>query len=264
VQEFCSAAICPVIQGYGLTETLGGNCIQPFGDVRPSIVGIPLSSVKVRLVDARTEDGTDFVTDAKGRPYKASDTVNASGEACGGRGEVLIGGNTLSDGYFKMPKETSEAYIMLDGEKWFATGDVGEWTPDGCLKIVDRKKNLVKLLGGEYVPIEHMECKFGNSLYVDALAGGIMVYADGSMDRSVAFVQANKKELVAWAEANGVSADYPALLSNGKARAMVWSDLLKTGKAGGLGELETLNPCGRILTKPLWQVRPAVSANSRL
>jgi long-chain acyl-CoA synthetase len=246
VQEFCSVAICPVIQGYGLTETLGGNCIQPIGDTRTGVVGIPLSSVEVRLIDAVTEDGSGHVCDTHGRPYLANDTTNANGEPCKGRGEILIGGNTLSDGYFKMPKETKESYITTDGsnpwdaQRWFATGDIGEWTPDGCIKIVDRKKNLVKLLGGEYVPIENMESKFGNSLYVDALAGGIMVYADGTMDRAVAFAQANKKELIAWAEANGVPTKYPELLQNMKARAMVWNDLLKAGKAGGLGELETL------------------------
>ena len=240
VQEFCSVAICPIIQGYGLTETLGGNCIQAIGDTRTGVVGVPLSSVEVRLIDARTEDNTGYLTDTHGVAYKATDRLNASGHPCLGRGEVLIGGNTLSEGYFKMESQTKEAYLTIDNERWFATGDIGEWTPDGSIKIVDRKKNLVKLLGGEYVPLEHMECKFGNSLFVDALAGGIMVYADGTMDRSVAFVQANKKELVAWAQENSVPSEYPALLQNDKVRSMVWSDLLSTGKSGGLGELETL------------------------
>jgi len=240
VQEFCSVAICPIIQGYGLTETLGGNCIQAIGDTRTGVVGVPLSSVEVRLIDARTEDNTEYVKDTHGVAYKATDRLNASGQPCLGRGEVLIGGNTLSEGYFKMESQTKEAYLTIDNERWFATGDIGEWTPDGSIKIVDRKKNLVKLLGGEYVPLEHMECKFGNSLFVDALAGGIMVYADGTMDRSVAFVQANKKELVAWAQENSVPSEYPALLQNDKVRSMVWSDLLSTGKSGGLGELETL------------------------
>ena len=98
----------------------------------------------------------------------------------------------------------------------------------------------VKLHGGEYVPLEHMECKYGNSLYVDALAGGIMIYADGTMDRSVAFVQANKKELLAWAESKKLDTAWPALLQMPEARAFVWNDLLVTGKAGGLGDLETL------------------------
>ena len=96
----------------------------------------------MRLVDCKTEDGSGYVMDTHGKPYLAGDRVNVNGEACLGRGEVLIGGNTLSDGYFNMVKETKEAYIDRDGEKWFATGDVGEWTPDGNLKIVDRKKNL--------------------------------------------------------------------------------------------------------------------------
>ena len=56
---------------------------------------------------------------------------------------------------------------------YFATGDVGEWTPDGNLKIIDRKKNLVKLKGGEYVALEFMENKYGNSEFVDAIAGEI-------------------------------------------------------------------------------------------
>lgn len=43
---------------------------------------------------------------------------------------------------------TKEA-ITEDG--WFMTGDIGRWNPDGTLSIVDRKKNLVKLSGGEYI-----------------------------------------------------------------------------------------------------------------
>ncbi len=43
--------------------------------------------------------------------------------------------------------------------------------------------------GGEYVALEHMESKLSNSVFVDALAGGILVYAGGDVDRPVAFVQ---------------------------------------------------------------------------
>lgn len=121
----------------------------------------------------------------------------------------------MTDGYYKMEKQTQETY-MPGG--YFATGDVGEWTPDGCLKIVDRKKNLVKLKGGEYVALENMETKFNNSDFVDALAGGIMVYAGGDVDRAVAFVQCSRKVLCDWATANGVSGSYEELLLTPRVR----------------------------------------------
>ena len=71
--------------------------------------------------------------------------------------------------------EPASEQVYLPGG-WFATGDIGEWTTDGCIKIVDRKKNLVKLKGGEYVALEYLEIKFNNSDFVDAIGGGIMVY----------------------------------------------------------------------------------------
>jgi len=54
-------------------------------------------------------------------------------------------------GYYDDPKQTSEA-VTSDG--WFKTGDIGEWDKNGHLKLIDRKKNLVKMRNGEYIAIE--------------------------------------------------------------------------------------------------------------
>merc|ERR1711998_444574 len=99
-------------------------------------------------------------------------------------------------------KKTAEEF---DSEGWLHTGDIGLFTPDGSLKLVDRLKNLVKLKGGEYVALEQMEAVFGTSTYVNGVNGGVMVYADGDMDRSVALVQVNMIKLKQYAEANNIS-----------------------------------------------------------
>jgi long-chain acyl-CoA synthetase len=51
----------------------------------------------------------------------------------------------------------------------FASGDVGEWQPDGSLKIIDRKKNIFKLSQGEYVAVENLENIFSLATAIDSV-----------------------------------------------------------------------------------------------
>jgi long-chain acyl-CoA synthetase len=67
------------------------------------------------------------------------------------QGEIWIRGTPVFEGYFQNEEETKEA--IAEGG-WFMTGDIGEWHRDGQLKIIDRKKNLVKTLNGEYIALE--------------------------------------------------------------------------------------------------------------
>jgi long-chain acyl-CoA synthetase len=71
-----------------------------------------------------------------------------------------------------------------------------------------RKKNLVKLKSGEYVALEKMEMIYGNSEFVDAVAGGICCYGDGDMDRCVALFQLAEPAAMKWAKVNGVEGDF--------------------------------------------------------
>lgn len=197
VQEWVRAAFgCPLVQGYGLTETCGGSTIQHPLDLSVGIAGSPLGSIELTLLSEPD------ITDSQGKPYLSTDTVHADGTACRGRGEVWLRGNSLTYGYYKMPEKTKEEY-GTDG--WFHTGDIGMMTPTGQLRIVDRKKNLVKLKGGEYVATELMNSTYNMADIINAEAGGVCCYADSSLDRAVAFAQVKQSALLAIASEAGVS-----------------------------------------------------------
>lgn len=67
------------------------------------------------------------------------------------QGEIWIRGIAVLEGYYNDKQQTAEA-LTPDG--WLKTGDIGEWDKNGHLKIIDRKKNLVKTMNGEYIALE--------------------------------------------------------------------------------------------------------------
>ena len=85
-----------------------------------------ISGLQVKLTD--WEEGN----------YKVVDSPNP-------RGEIVLGGDPIAKGYFKMPEKTKEDFFEENGTRWFRTGDIGEFDQFGQLRIVDRKKDLVKL-----------------------------------------------------------------------------------------------------------------------
>jgi len=233
VQEWCRTALdCPLVQGYGLTETSGGATIQMPDDMSIGIAGTPLSAVEVAL------HSEPELTDADSRPYLATDTVHSTGEACAGRGEVWLRGPNISAGYYKMPALTSSDF---DADGWFHTGDVGMLTPGGAIKIIDRKKNLVKLKGGEYVALERMNTAYNASPYVNVEVGGTCCFADDSLDRAVAIMQIKPAELAALGTEFGLAGQSEAALcADAKVQAKVLESLKVAAKAAKLTALETV------------------------
>ncbi|EGG20097.1 fatty acyl-CoA synthetase [Cavenderia fasciculata] len=153
IGEFLKAVFCcPVVQGYGLTENVGGACVGYPEDPESAYVGPPLACCEVKLVDVPEMN------------YYATDKPNP-------RGEVAIRGYNVFKGYYKDPEKTAED-LRQDG--WFHTGDIGRWNANGTLSIVDRKKNIFKLSQGEYVAAEYLE-----GIYVRSpLASQVFVYGD--------------------------------------------------------------------------------------
>jgi long-chain acyl-CoA synthetase len=165
------------------------------------------------------------------------DRHDVDGEPIWGRGEVWARGGSITSGYYMMDDKTKEEYTE-DG--WFKTGDIAKFLEDGSLRIIDRKKNLVKLKSGEYIALEKMEAIYGNSNFVDAVAGGICCYGDGDMDRPVAMMQLSKNETTSWAKANGVSGDFETLINSKEVYAAVIKSMKQEHVKSDLSHIEKL------------------------
>ncbi|MET9055731.1 long-chain fatty acid--CoA ligase [Streptomyces bacillaris] len=116
---------CPVLEGYGLTETspvVAYN--QKAWPLRPGTVGRPIWGVEVEIARAEVEDRIELLP-------------------AGETGEIVIRGHNVMAGYLNRPEATAEA--IVDG--WFRSGDLGVKDDEGYLSVVDRKKDVV-LRGG--------------------------------------------------------------------------------------------------------------------
>jgi long-chain acyl-CoA synthetase len=169
VKEFFYAMGVLIIEGYGLTETSPTLTLNRPDAFRFDSVGKPLPSVQLKLA----EDG-----------------------------EILAKGANVFRGYHKDDAATREAFTA-DG--WFQTGDVGRFTEDGFLQIIDRKKDILVTAGGKNVPPQNIEIRFAN----DTLVAFVVVYGDAKKFL-VAGVWLNEAVVRAELESRGITPEHMA------------------------------------------------------
>ena len=131
----------PVYEGYGTTETSPGASVN-LPDIntphklrnRPGTVGKAFSGTEFRIVDPDSLEPIPTGED----------------------GLILIGGPQIMKGYLKMPEKTAEVIELIDGFRWYRTGDKGHLDEDGFLTIVDRYSRFAKI-GGEMISLTTVE-----------------------------------------------------------------------------------------------------------
>ena len=223
-QRFLSMAIAPMIGGYGLTETSAMGALNDPMAWNPEALGEVPASVEIKLVDF-----PDAGYRTKSNPPQ---------------GEIFIRGGSVTSGYFDNEEETKNA-LTEDG--WFMTGDIGEFDSNGHLRIIDRKKNLVKTLNGEYIALEKLESVYRSCPVV----GNICVYAAEDQDKPVAIIVPVETALKKIAHENGIEGDtLESLVHNEKLKRLVLQQLQGAGRAGGLKGIEIIN--GVVLSDEEW------------
>ncbi len=219
--EFYHAIGVTVRECFGMTET-AGICVVPDGDgIRVGQVGKPIPGVEMKLA----EDG-----------------------------EILIKGDSVFNGYYRMPEQTAEAFGE-DG--WLLTGDVGEMSPDGQLKIVDRKKDLIINAYGKNIAPSEIENKLKFSPFIkEAIAIG---------DRRKylsALIQLELDNISDWAQEKSIAyTTYKSLAENAEVNQLIDDEIAGVNKS--LARVEKIRKF-TILTKELDQDDDEVTATMKV
>ena len=120
---------CPICEGYGLSETSPSVTCNPVDATAYSgHIGLPLPNTEVRILD---DDGAE--------------------QPLGTPGEICIRGPQVMAGYWQRPDETAK---VMTADGFFRSGDVGVMDEHGCVRIVDRKKDMIIVSGFNVYPNE--------------------------------------------------------------------------------------------------------------
>ncbi|MFE9394770.1 AMP-dependent synthetase/ligase [Streptomyces flavidovirens] len=179
---FFSGAGIHILEGYGLTESSAASFVNPGEAYRTGTVGKPLPGTEVRIADD---------------------------------GEILLRGPGIMQGYHQLPEKTAE---VLEPDGWLHTGDIGELSVDGYLRITDRKKDLIKTSGGKYIAPAEVEGQFKA---VCPFVSNILVHG---ADRNfcTALIALDEPTILGWAKDNGLEGkSYAEVVASKKTEELI-------------------------------------------
>ncbi len=160
---------CSITEGYGLSETSPVLTCNPPGEPFNGGIGLPVSSTYISI---RNDEGVEV--------------------PLGESGEICAKGPQVMPGYWKNPEETAK---VMTADGYFRTGDIGIMSPEGYIKIVDRKKDMILVSGFNVYPNEVEEVIASHPGVLECAVIGIA--DDKSMETVKAFVVKKDPSLTA-------------------------------------------------------------------
>jgi len=164
VQYFWQALGFPLHEGWGMTETSAVSGVQAPDDLQAGVVGRLIDGLELRLDDD---------------------------------GEILVRGPSVFAGYHDEPEQTA---AVLDEHGWLHTGDVGRVAPDGRLRIIDRKKDIIITAGGKNVAPQEIEKRLKSHGIIEEA----LVVGEGR-PYLVALLALGTEEVAAWRRHHNVA-----------------------------------------------------------
>ncbi len=185
------------IEGYGLTETAAPSHSNPPDAPKQQCLGIPIIGVDARVINPETLQEV----------------------ATGEQGEIIMRGPQIFNGYWRRPEATEQAFMQLDGERYFRSGDLGHVDEQGYFFITDRLKRMINASGFKVWPAEVEALMFRHPAIQEAC---IIASRDAYRGETVKAVvvlreshrtQVSEEDILAWCRDNMAVYKAPRLVS---------------------------------------------------
>ena len=241
-QNFLTATLCPIIQGFGLTETCGLSFLLLPNRWKPSVAGEIAPCCEALLV-SEPELGYSVTDDPpRGELWLRGNVVFFSLDSS-------CAGPSVSREYYHDDKNTKENF---EPDGWFKTGDICRLTKGGMLQVFDRKKNLVKLSSGEYISAEKLQMAYGATQFT----GSVCAVANTHKDCFIMLAEPNEPNIrnflrSAEGPLKGLAGEsLKSLVENPAVKDYIFQQMLSAGAAAKLRGAEVIR--GLFITPEIW------------
>lgn len=184
------------VEGYGLSETISHTHFNPPDRPKLQCLGIPSFDVDARIIDPAT--GKEL--------------------GVGEVGEIVVHGPQVFKGYYRREKETEEAFIEIDGKRFFRTGDIGRMDEEGYFFIVDRVKRMINAAGYKVWPTEVESLLYKHPAVQQACVVGVPDPRRGETVKAFIVLQDDyvgkitEQDIIEWAKTQMAAYKYPRII----------------------------------------------------